>query len=52
MMSQADTKQRSKGRHRVYCTQWAQCGWTGYRASDRIGIQSKPCPKCGLDVTR
>jgi hypothetical protein len=35
----------------VYCTQWASCGWKGKRAVEANGVQPKPCPKCGKDVT-
>jgi hypothetical protein len=36
----------------VYCSQWASCGWVGVRLSDCLGVQPKPCPKCGKEVTR
>ena len=35
----------------VYCSQWASCGWRGYR---EFGVGkdpvAKPCPKCGHKV--
>lgn len=37
---------------RVYCSQYAQCGWKGRRLSDRLGVQPAPCPKCGYEVVR
>lgn len=37
---------------RVYCSQWASCGWQGIRISDRLGVQPKPCPQCGREVQR
>ena len=38
-------------RWRVYCTQFASCGWAGYRyASSRSKAIAKACPKCGKDV--
>lgn len=41
-----------KAKARVYCTQFAQCKWKGYRVSDRLGVQPDPCPRCGNQVTR
>lgn len=34
----------------VACSQWASCGWRGRRVVHRLGIQPKPCPKCGKEV--
>lgn len=34
----------------VYCSQWASCGWKGYRIVEKLGTQPKPCPKCGKAV--
>lgn len=39
-------------RWRVYCSQWVQCGWKGYRTADaREGAIAKPCPKCEHPVS-
>lgn len=48
----SDQRKTPKEKVRVYCSQWASCGWKGNRLSDRIGVQPDPCPKCGKDVLR
>lgn len=37
-------------KRRVYCSQFAQCGWAGYRIVKVVGTQPAPCPKCGREV--
>lgn len=39
-------------RVRVYCSQFAECRWTGVRLSDRLGVQPRACPSCGREVLR
>lgn len=40
-----------KRRWRVYCSQWASCGWAGYRrAVTADEAKAKPCPKCKRGV--
>lgn len=40
-------RQVAPRRWRVYCSQWASCGWSGYRTGDTREIAtSKPCPRC------
>lgn len=37
---------------RVYCSQFASCRWAGYRrAEHREAACSKPCPRCGREVS-
>lgn len=47
----ASGEQHGKRRWRVYCSQWASCGWAGYRlAATRERAVAKPCPKCEREV--
>lgn len=48
----SDRKLVSKRRHRVYCAAPIQCGWKGYRISDRLGVQPASCPRCEGQVVR
>jgi hypothetical protein len=38
-------------KQRVYCTQWANCGWKGVRVIHALGVQPGRCPRCGKEVT-
>jgi hypothetical protein len=42
---------REARRWRVYCTQFAQCRWKGYRMGvTREDATARPCPICGKQV--
>lgn len=49
----SDQQPREKAqKRRVWCSQHVQCGWKGYRISDRLGVQPEPCPRCEGEVVR
>lgn len=38
-------------RWRVYCSQWVQCRWAGYRRAVSCDeAMGKACPRCGKGV--
>lgn len=52
-MASGERLHRTDGarRWRVYCSQWASCGWAGYRKGvTREDVTKKPCRHCGREV--
>lgn len=47
-MSGEHRSEALRGKVRVYCSQWASCGWKGYRNPESQG----KCPRCGKEVVK